>query len=198
MNNTTSPPAWININEASLLSGKSISTLRRLLPEIEQSGPEHIRREPLEGKGGERILLSRVYILQRFNVKEEEPVKEEERALEGMGVSKLVETLERELAVKNKQIEALIRDGESKNRQLEEAQLQAGELSERLTKFAAINAGLQNKLLALTEQAGERAPHHSGHIPESGGVAWYSIFIAVILSLISGLSLWLLLAGGGE
>jgi len=192
---TTTSPDWLNINEASLLSGKSISTLRRLLPDIEQSGPEHIRREPLEGKGGERILLSRAYILERFNVKEPEPVKEEERALEGMGVAQIVETLERELGAKNRQIEALLRDGESKNRQLEEAQLQAGELSERLTQFAAINAGLQNKLLALTERAGESAPHPGAPPLESRGApAWYSIAIAVILSLIGGLLLWLFLA----
>ena len=41
---TTTSSDWLNINEASLLSGKSISTLRRLLPDIEVSGPEHIRR----------------------------------------------------------------------------------------------------------------------------------------------------------
>lgn len=193
---TTTSPDWLNINEASLLSGKSISTLRRLLPDIEKSGPEHIRREPLEGKGGERILLSRAYILERFNVKEPEPIKEEERALEGMGAGQFIELLERDLNAKNRQIEALLRDGESKNRQLEEAQLQAGELSERLTQFAAINAGLQNKLLALTERAGESAPHPGAPpIQESaGGVAWYSILIAVILSLCGGLLLWLFLS----
>ena len=192
---TTTSPDWVNINEASLLSGKSISTLRRLLPDIEASGPEHIRREPIEGKGGERILLSRAYILERFNVKEPEPVKEEERALEGMSPAQIVETLERELAVKNRQIEALLRDGESKNRQLEEAQLQAGELSERLTQFAAIKAGLQNKLLALTERAGESSPH-PGAPPLEGKVApaWHSIGIAVLLSLIGGLILWLFLS----
>lgn len=192
---TSSSPDWLNINEASLLSGKSISTLRRLLPDIEASGPEHIRREPIEGKGGERILLSRAYILERFNVKEPDPVKEEERALEGMGVAQIVETLERELGAKNRQLEALLRDGESKNRQLEEAQLQAGELSERLAQFAAINAGLQNKLLALTERAGESAPH-PGTPPLERWVApaWYSIGIAVLLSLIGGLLLWLFLS----
>lgn len=191
---TTTSPDWLNINEASLLSGKSISTLRRLLPDIEKSGPEHIRREPLEGKGGERILLSRAYILERFNVTEPEPVKEEGRALEGMGAGQFIELLERDLQAKNRQIEALLRDGESKNRQLEEAQLQAGELSERLTQFAAINAGLQNKLLALTERAGESAPPSAPIQERAGGVAWYSILIAVILSLCGGLLLWLFLS----
>jgi hypothetical protein len=191
---TTTSPDWLNINEASLLCGKSISTLRRLLPEIEASGPEHIRREPIEGKGGERILLSRAYILERFNVKEPEPQKEEERALEGMGLAQIVATLERELAAKNRQIEHYLRDGESKNRQIEELQIQAGELSERLTQFAAINAGLQNKLLALTERAGEPSPHPVANYPESkAGPAWYSIGIAVLLSLIGGLLLWLIL-----
>ena len=142
-----------------------------------------------------RVLI-RAYILERFNVTEPEPIKEEERALEGMGAGQFIELLERDLNAKNRQIEALLRDGESKNRQLEEAQLQAGELSERLTQFAAINAGLQNKLLALTERAGESAPHPGAPpIQESaGGVAWYSILIAVILSLCGGLLLWLFLS----
>jgi len=191
---TTTSPDWLNISEASLLSGKSISTLRRLLPDIEKSGPEHIRREPLEGKGGERILLSRAYILERFNIREPEPINEEERALEGMGVAQIVETLERELGAKNRQIEALLRDGESKNRQLEEAQLQAGELSERITQFAAINAGLQNKLLSLTERAGESAPSSAPIQERAGWVAWYSVAVAVILSLCGGLLLWLFLS----
>jgi len=72
---TTTYSDWFNINEASLFSGKSISTLRRLLPDIEASSPEHIRREPIEGKGGERILLSRAYILERFKVSKPEPIK---------------------------------------------------------------------------------------------------------------------------
>ena len=164
------------------------------MPDIEKSGPEHIRREPLEGKGGERILLSRAYILERFNVTEPEPIKEEERALEGMGAGQFIELLERDLNAKNRQIEALLRDGESKNRQLEEAQLQAGELSERLTQFAAINAGLQNKLLALSERAGESAPSSAPIQERAGVVAWYSIGIAVLLSLIGGLLLWLFLS----
>lgn len=195
MSTTTSPSEWLNINEAALLAGKSISTLRRLLPDIEASGPEHIRREPIEGKGGERILLSRAYILERFNVKEEEPAKEEERPLEGMALPQIVETLERELAAKNRQIEALLRDGESKSRQLEEAQIQAGELTERLTQFAAINAGLQNKLLALSERAGESATTPGAPPLESkAGPDWYGIAVAVSLSLIGGLLLWLWLS----
>lgn len=193
---TTSSPDWLNINEASLLSGKSLSTLRRLLPDIEASGPEHIRREPLEGKGGERILLSRAYILERFNVKEPEPVKEEERALEGMGMAQIVETLERELGAKNRQIEALLRDGESKSRQLEEAQLQAGELSERLTQFAAIIAGLQNRFIALTEKAGERPPVEEEREGKDSS-PWYFVFVSVLLAVSVCLLLWLFLGWVG-
>ena len=181
---------WLNINEAAQLSGRSVSTLRRLLPDIEASSPEDIRREPLEGKGGERILLSRAYILERFNVKEEEEEPNEEPpALDSIGAAQFIEILERDLSAKTRQIEALLRDGESKSRQLEEAQLRAGELVERLAQFAAINAGLQNKLLSLTEKAGEQEPVKDS----AGGVAWYYVVVSVILSLCGGLLLWLCL-----
>ena len=189
-------PDWIDVNEAAVFVGKSASTIRRLLPDIEAAAPEHIRREPMEGRGGERVLLSRAYLLERFNIKEPESAAPgEEEDSEPVGVAGVVAILEREIAAKNRQIEALQRDGESKSRYLEEAQIQAGELTERLTQFAAINAGLQNKLLALTERAGESAPHPGAPPLESRvAPAWYSIGIAVLLSLIGGLLLYLVLS----
>lgn len=191
-------PDWIDVNEAAALVSKSASTIRRLLPDIEAAAPEHIRREPMEGRGGERVLLRRAYLLERFNIKEPEPGREEdvsEILEEPGGVAGVVAILERELAARNRQIETLQRDGESKNRQLEEAQIQAGELTGRLTQFAAINAGLQNKLLALTERAGEGsepAARPGGESVMSSPV--YFVLVAIAGALVIGLLLYLVLS----
>jgi hypothetical protein len=189
-------PDWIDVNEAAVFVGKSASTIRRLLPDIEAAAPEHIRREPMEGRGGERVLLRRAYLEERFKVKAPEaaPIEEEEDSEPG-GVAGVVAILEREIAAKNRQIEAMQRDGESKSRYLEEAQLQAGELTERLTQFAAINAGLQNKLLALTERAGEG----SEPAARSGGESvmnspWYFVLVAIVGALVVVLLLYLVLS----
>lgn len=189
-------PEWIDVNEAAVFVGKSASTIRRLLPDIEAAAPEHIRREPMEGRGGERVLLRRAYLLERFNVKEPDeaaPIDEEDSELGG--VAGVVALLERELAAKNRQIETMQRDGESKNRQLEEAQIQAGELTERLTQFAAINAGLQNKLLALTERAGESSEPAGRPGGESVmSSPWYFVLVAIVGALVVGLLLYLVLS----
>lgn len=200
MSNQT-PPVWIGVNEASLLVGKSLSTIRRLLPEIEESAPESIRREPIEGKGGERVLLSRSYLVQRFGIKEPEPeppgdevgalIGEGESTPQGAGVAALVEILERQLTAKDRQIENLQRDAEAKTRQIEE-------VTDSLQKFAAINAGLQNKLLALTEKVAEPAapagvaPQERRESVLSSPV--YFIAVAVAASLIVGLLLYLVLS----
>lgn len=184
------PPSWIGVNEAAALVGKSVSTVRRLIPELEAAAPESIRREPVEGKGGEKVLFSREYLLERFRVSEpERPAPEP-----GAGASEsresfpvVVEMLERQLIAKDRQIESLQRDAEAKTRQIEE-------VTDSLQKFAAINAGLQNKLLQLTERAGERpAPEPgasgAGRLSSPG----YFVAVAVGVSLIAMLLLYLLL-----
>lgn len=184
----SNPPSWISVNEAAALVGKSTSTVRRLIPELEAAAPESIRREPVEGKGGEKVLFSREYLLERFRV------SEPERREPGAGASEsresfpvVVEILERQLLAKDRQIESLQRDAEAKTRQIEE-------VTDSLQKFAAINAGLQNRLLQLTERAGSQHP-----APEPGARAgrlsspWYFVAVAVGVSLIAMLLLYLLL-----
>ena len=187
----TSSPDWLGVEAAAHLVGKSISTVRRLLPSIEEKAPEAIRREPIEGKGGQRVLLSRSYLLEHFNLQEPETLEREEKPLEAMGLEVIIQSLERELSAKNRQIDTLLRDGESKNRLLEEAQRQAGELSERLTQFAALNAGLQNRLLALTEKAGERSQDETEE--GKGSSPWYYVLVSVLAAVSVCLLLWLLL-----
>lgn len=195
MSNQT-PPEWIGVNEASLLVGKSLSTIRRLLPEIEATAPASIRREPIEGKGGERVLLSRSYLVQRFGVNEPEPPADEERLPEGIGPAALVEILERQITAKDRQIESLQRDAEAKSRQIDEAQQNAADLAESLRQFAALNAALQNKLLALTEKAGGQAPAASPQESRESVLSspLYFVAVAVAVSLIVGLLLYLVLS----
>lgn len=190
-------PEWLDVNEAAALAGKSVSTIRRLLPEIEAAAPDSIRREPVEGRGGERVLLSASYLKERFNISEPEPLEEEEGRPDSEGGAGVVALLERVIVAKDRQIEALQRDGESKSRQLEEAQIQAGELTERLTQFAAINAGLQNKLLAINERAGA-----SSDTPPAGDKGLtspaYFVAVAVLASLIIGLLVYIALQWVGN
>ena len=193
-------PEWLDVNEAAALAGKSVSTIRRLLPEIEAAAPDSIRREPVEGRGGERVLLSTSYLKERFNISEPEPLEEEGRPDSERGAG-VVALLERVIVAKDRQIEALQRDGESKSRQLEEAQIQAGELTERLTQFAAINAGLQNKLLAINERAGNPAAASPG-TPPAGDKGLtspaYFVAVAVLASLIIGLLVYIALQWVGN
>ena len=187
-------PDWLSVNEAAVYFGKSLSFVRRAIPEIEERAPENIRREPIPHKGGNKILLNRAYLVQLFGAKEPEPEPpgdEEESLPQGAAVAGLVEIFERQLNAKDRQIENLQRDAEAKTRQIEE-------VTDSLQKFAAINAGLQNKLLALTEKVGERpepplsSPQERRESVLSSPV--YFIAVAVAASLIVGLLLYLVLS----
>lgn len=194
--NTQAPEPWLTVDNAAALVGKSVSTIRRLLPQVEREEPAAIRREPIEGKGGEKVLLSRSWLLSRFDLKEPAGVA---GGQEPQGAAAVVEILERQLEAKDKQINALQREAEAKSRQLEEAQRAAGELVEKLVQFAALNATLSQKIMQLSERAG--APQ-GGAAPGAGAGAdlrpgaaiaepWLWVAVAVLLSLCGGLVLWL-------
>lgn len=190
--NTQPPEPWLTVDNAAALVGKSVSTIRRLLPQVEREEPAAIRREPIEGKGGEKVLLSRSWLLSRFDLKEPAGVA---GGQEPQGAAAVVEILERQLEAKDKQIAALQREAEAKSRQIEEAQRTAGELVEKLGQFAALTMTLQQRLL-LSEKAGE--PQGAG-VPgadlrrpgASIGEPWLWVAVAVLLSLCGGLVLWL-------
>lgn len=202
-------PDWLSVNEAAVYFGKSLSFIRRAIPELEERAPEQIRREPIPHKGGNKILLNRAYLVQLFGAKEPEPEPpgDEERAganlPAGVDFPSLVGILERQINAKDRQIENLQRDAESKSRQIEQEQQTVAELSERLRDTALLNAGLQNKLLALTEKVAERpeplptapagvAPQERRESVLSSPV--YFIAVAVAASLIVGLLLYLVLS----
>ena len=196
MSNQTAPPAWVDVHEAALLVGKSVSTIRRQIPEIEAAAPASIRREPLEGKGGEKVLFERAYLLERYGVRAPEPQEPpgDEAAIEAGGeVRALVELLEHQIAVKDRQIERLQNDSETKSRLLDEAQRAAADLSERLGQTVAINAVLQQRILSLTDRAGGVAPPAAGKGESVLSSPAYFVALSVALALIIGLLLYLLL-----
>lgn len=196
------PPAWLDVNEAAALSGKSVSTIRRLVSSMpEPEAAENIRREPLKDKGGDKILISRAYLVERFELPQSEqeagpePPQEEPRAAGGL--SDLIEILERQIDAKDKQIAALQREGESKSRQLEQEQQTLADMAESLRQAVAVNTALNSKLLALTEKAGEH-PGSARTDPQPGRESvvnspWYFVALAVLFSLIAGLVLYLVI-----
>jgi len=191
------PPLWVDVNEAAALVGKSISTIRRLLPDIEENTPDAIRREPIEGKGGEKVLLFRAYLIERFGGKEPEGLGRSTQTSEEPepgGFAALVEILERQLEAKDRQLAALQRDAENRSRQIDVAQRSASDLAESLRQFAALNAALQSKVMALTERAGEPTKQ-----PESGlNGPGYWVAVSVASSLALGLLIWLFLQWVGN
>lgn len=181
---------WVDIAEAALLTGKSDSTLRRAIPELEREG--YAKRVPIGSKGGAKVLFSRAYLVRRYGSKEPERLREaQNKVQDGTSVAEMVEILEKQLEAKDRQITALQRDGEAKSRQIEEAQAQAAQIVENLRQAQALNAALQTKILSIGERS-EASPgvEHS---------QWYYVVVSVLASLVLGLVVWLVLVwvGGG-
>lgn len=171
-------PEWVDINAAAVLVGKSVSTIRRIIRDgIE---PEHISRQPMQNKGGEKILLRRAYLVQRFGVASPERATEPETDADA---GALVDMLNRQLEVKDRQIGALQREVEAKSRQIEQAQQAVGELSESLKQFAALTISLQKRLTERTEPAPASEPAPVG----------YMVALSVVLSLIGVLFVYLVI-----
>jgi len=176
---------WLTISDAAIFVGRSISTLRRILNDVPAA---HIRREPIPGKGGERIFLERAYLLERYPTH----TQNEPHATTTTTAGNL-EILERQLIAKDAQISHLQRDGENKTRQLEMAQQHIADLTNNVQQLAAVNAGLQNRMLLLVERVEDhRAPGAAPPTP------WYMVSLAVVFSLIAGLLLYLLIQWVGN
>lgn len=172
---------WVPLIDAAPLVGRSVSALRRALPTMPA---DRVRRVPIPGKGGERILLQRAYLLERYAPHIVPPTDH---------AAPDVDFFERQLNAKDAQIAHLQRDGENKTRQLETAHQHIADLTSNVQQLAAVNAGLQNKMLQLVERVGER-PDRSpapapGAIPTAPG---YWVALAVVLALIAGLLIYLL------
>lgn len=183
-------PAWLDVNAAAVFTGKSVSTLRRWIASVEgkDGAGGNIRRQPFQDKGGEKILIARAFLAEQFGIGAPAAPPASETA------AGVLEILERQIAAKDNQISAMLRDAETRNRVLEQEQHTAAELAERLRELAALNAALQTKILLLSERAGSEqaapgpAPVRSEYSPA------FLVAVAVIVSLCAGLLLYLVIA----
>ena len=173
---------WLDVTAAAALVGRSVSTIRRLLPDIPET---ELKKEPLAGQGGYKVFVTRKWLLAHFGQKEIYHAAPEPSA---GGLS----ALEKQLEQKDRQIENLQRDGEAKTRQLETAYQHIADLTSNVQQLAALTAGLQSKVLLLGERTGDHAPDA---IPTTPG---YWVALAVLLSLIAGLLIYLLIQWVGK
>jgi len=179
---------WLDVQAAAEYIGKSVSTLRRWIAQIEagDGAGGNIRRQPFTDKGGEKILVHRAFLAQCFGVTSEQP--------EAPDLPGLLSSLEKQLSAKDSQIFALMRDGETKNRLLEQEQQNAANLAERLREMSALNAALHSRLMSLTAgNPEERAPLGSKLPPAVGQSPFYFVALSVLLSACAVLLLYLLL-----
>lgn len=191
---------WLDVNAAAALVGRSVSTIRRMLPEIEQDAPQAIRREPLEGKGGAKVLLSKDWLLAHFGAPPDQEGPPDQSPQYGAGRADVVAILEKQLDAKDKQIGALHREIEAKSRQIEDAQRVVSDLSEKLGQFAALNASLAQKLVTAatttdTQPDAPKTPHNQQSAPHGDR---YPLALAVVLSLVLSLLIWFVLQWMGN
>lgn len=177
---------WVTILDAAPLVGRSVSSLRRALPTMPA---DRIRRVPIPGKGGERILLHRAYLLERYAPHIVPPTAND---------APDVDFWERQLSARDATVAHLQRDGENKTRQLETAYQHIADLTSNVQQLAAVNAGLQNKILQLVERVGERpapptADRSPAPAPDGTPAPGYWVALAVLLSLVAGLVVYLLI-----
>lgn len=172
---------WLDVTAAAALVGRSVSTIRRILPDIPETA---IKREPLAGQGGYKVLVDRKWLLDHFGQKEVYHAIQETPGT--------LSAIEKQLEQKDKQIEHLQRDGEAKTRQLETAHQQITELTSNVQQLVAFNAGLQNKMLQLAERVGDRAERPAATTDGATQRPAYWVAVAVLLSLIAGLLVYLL------
>ena len=175
---------WIGVSDAASLCGRSVSTMRRLIPEL--TGSKHLRRERF--KGGEKVLFSRSHLVERFGVFEHPQSEAQKATQDAEGVENVVRILESQIAGMWRQIDGLQRDGETKSRVIEDAQRTILDLTESLKQFASLTAALQGKILELG--AGERK--------QTGNDFWYLVSVAVGISLVLGLAIFVFLQWVGE
>lgn len=151
---------WLDIVAAAALVNRSPSTLRRA---IQTAPASAIRRTPLQGQGGEKILFSRVWLLSRF------PTAKNTITQNAPGGTTISSTNDIQRA-------------------LEQTQLQVLELSERITQLAAINATLSQKLIAMQDTKPVPQP-----MPQKADGIGYTVAVAVVAALVACLLLWFLL-----
>lgn len=178
---------WITIEEAAKLTGKSTSTIRRAI--TDKKAVPFVKRVPIDGAGGQKIVINRGYIESRYQVKELPSTENEATSTPG-------ETVQLERLINNleKQVFSLSREVETKNRIIDDYSRLASDLTNNVREQVVINATLQNKILTLSEGKKEVQPS-PGAKAEAEAVTggWYWVVVSVCISMIVLLLLYLLL-----
>ena len=151
---------WLSIEQAANLSGKSTTTIRRAVAALsEAETAQHIKRVQVPGAGGNKILISRELIVERWQITEQ---YNDTGALPEWPLERLVSVLE-------KQIFSLNRELEAKNRTIDDYSRLAADLTNNVREQTIMNATLQSKILSLG--AGSQGATQGG--------MWY--WVAVVL-----------------
>lgn len=185
-------PDWLDINAAATFARRSTSTIRRWIDRLsEQEAGEHVRREKMPGQGGEKILIARAFLAERFGVAGDDQHGGAAAGSGGQDPPGLVGILEKQIEAKDRQISNL-------QRQVDQAQTLAADLSERLREQSYLAGQLQGRLLSLTDRAGgdgsQGPADGEGSAPGARWSHWYTVAIAVLFAVAAFLLLHLVLA----
>ena len=121
---------WLSIEQAANLSGKSTTTIRRAVAALsEAETAQHIKRVQVPGAGGNKILISRELIVERWQITEQ---YNDTGALPEWPLERLVSVLE-------KQIFSLNREVDAKNRIIDDYSRLAADLTNNVREQTIIN-----------------------------------------------------------
>lgn len=159
---------WVTITEAANISGKSTTTIRRAVASLTKTEKtQYIKRVQIVGAGGEKILISRAFIVSRWTITEPHALSIEQESTNERKSDQLVLSLEKQVFLLNREIE-------SKTRIIEDYSRLASDLTNNIREQTILNATLQNKILSLG--AGSKEPP-----PQANGLYWLVIFVAIAL-----------------
>jgi transcriptional antiterminator len=159
---------WVTITEAANISGKSTTTIRRAVASLTKTEKtQYIKRVQIVGAGGEKILISRAFIVSRWTITEPHALSIEQESTNERKSDQLVLSLEKQVFILNREIE-------SKTRIIEDYSRLASDLTNNIREQTILNATLQNKILSLG--AGSKEPP-----PQANGLYWLVIFVAIAL-----------------
>jgi transcriptional antiterminator len=159
---------WVTITEAANISGKSTTTIRRAVASLTKTEKtQYIKRVQIVGAGGEKILISRAFIVSRWTITEPHALSIEQESTNERKSDQLVLSLEKQVFILNREIE-------SKTLIIEDYSRLASDLTNNIREQTILNATLQNKILSLG--AGSKEPP-----PQANGLYWLVIFVAIAL-----------------
>jgi len=173
---------WVTITEAANISGKSTTTIRRAVASLTKTEKtQYIKRVQIVGAGGEKILISRAFIVSRWTITEPHTLSIEQESTNERKTDQLVLSLEKQVFLLNREIE-------SKTRIIEDYSRLASDLTNNVREQTILNATLQNKILSLG--AGSKEP-----LPQANISDFHLVVISLIIAFIVAVLLYVVLIG---